>query len=89
MRHATLPLLLLLSGCDGCQPTEDLPDVVEAIPNTPAALWVGQGSGVGGGGGGGTATRGQEQAKGAEQVEGHQVESFMNSNIITFNMITL
>lgn len=47
MRHATLPLLLLLSGCDGCQPTDELPDVVEAIPNTPAALWVGQGSGVG------------------------------------------
>lgn len=47
MNRASLPLVLFLSGCDGCQPGTDVPDVLDPIPADAAALWMGQGSGVG------------------------------------------
>ncbi len=47
MRSASLLPILVLAGCDGCNPEDLLPVRVDAMSEAPAGLWVGQGSGVG------------------------------------------
>jgi hypothetical protein len=47
MRAPTLLLCLLLPGCEGCEPEEELPVRVEAIPADATGLWVGSASGTG------------------------------------------
>lgn len=43
--RAVLPLLLI-TGCKGCEDTEELPHLFEELDATPTAVWVGEGLGV-------------------------------------------
>ncbi len=47
MRALSVTLVLVLPGCQGCDPEDLVPVRVEAMSESPTGLWVGQGSGVG------------------------------------------
>ena len=47
MRNPGSAWFLLLSGCAGCEPEEELPTVLDAVSAEPTALWAGHGEGVG------------------------------------------
>ncbi|GDX80983.1 hypothetical protein LBMAG42_27940 [Deltaproteobacteria bacterium] len=47
MKHLSLPLVLLLSGCDGCTPDDTIPERLTDISADATGIFVSDGSGVG------------------------------------------